>query len=333
MGKLTINDIAKIAGVSKATVSRTLSNPELVKESTRNRIMEVVKSNGFVPNTLAQGLAGGSTETIGVIVDELFNDFYIELVEGVDNIISGYGYSLQLSSSHWDEDREYKAVCSMISRRMDGIVLAPLYPDSRAIKVLKDSGIPFVVVNCTPDDTSIPYVTFDNFSGAKLVAEHINEIDPEEESQLILITGFSHQTVDDRISGFMSALKNPGRVIHYEKVRTLEDGKDFARVLISRNNLKTQKTILFITNDNVALGILSSLISLGVDVPGTVQIIGFDDIKNSSIAKVALSTVSQSIVDIGKLAAMDLVDMIHGKELAVSHHVIEPILRIRESSR
>lgn len=329
---LTMQDIADIAGVSKATVSRVISNPEKVKKDTRDKILALIRDTGYVPNSLARGLAGASTGLIGVVVDELFNSFFIELVEGIDNIVSGKGCSLQMSSSHWIREKEEQIVSTMISKHVDGVILAPVDSDSRSIGLLKESGIPFVVVNCKPKDESIPYVAFDNYAAGKLVARHINSINKNDDHQIIIISGYPHQTLSDRIDGFMSEINNPDKIKHYERIKTFEEGKEFARVLCYRDEIQTKKTILFITNDNVAIGLSTELENYGVPIPTQVSIIGFDDIRMAGLCRVPLTTVSQSIMDMGKLAAMDLFDLIEKNDLRNKFHVIAPRIIYRQSS-
>ncbi|MDC7230671.1 MAG: LacI family DNA-binding transcriptional regulator [Sphaerochaetaceae bacterium] len=329
MKPITINDIAKLAGVSKSTVSRVLSNPSMVKKTTRDAVMKIVNENSFVPNHLAQGLAGVSTKTIGIIVDELYNSFFIEIVEGVDRILSNFDYSLQLYSSRWIEEKELHHVSSLISKQVDGILLAPINNEGETIDLLKHSNIPFVLVNCIPEDSSLNYVAFNNYRGGELVAEYINSLEKE---QVVLITGYSHQTMDNRVEGFYSKVNYSDSVIRYNGIKTFEDGLEISNMLLARNHVGKKKTVLFITNDNVAIGVSHQLSHMGIKIPEQVAIIGFDDIKLASLCKIPLTTVSQSIKDIGKLAALDLLDLINGKAIDPPGHVLEPKLIVRESS-
>lgn len=329
MKHITINDIARLAGVSKSTVSRVLSSPSMVKKSTRDAVMKIIEENAFVPNHLAQGLAGVATKTIGIVVDELYNSFFIEIVQGVDRIMSNFDYSLQLYSSRWVEEKELHHVSFLISKQVDGILLAPINNKGETIELLKHSGVPFVLVNSIPEDKTLNYVAFDNFKGGELVADYINTLEKE---QVILVTGYPHQTMDDRVDGFYSKVNNPKNIIHYKGIKTFEDGLEIANILLARNRIRNKKTVIFITNDNVAVGVSHQLSCMGIDIPKQVAIIGFDDIKLSSLCKIPLTTVSQSIKDIGKLAALDLLDLIKGQNINPPGHILEPKLIIRESS-
>jgi LacI family transcriptional regulator len=330
MKRITISDIAKAAGVSKATVSRVLSKPGIVNKETRVRILEIMERMNYIPNQLAQGLAGAPTRTIGVVIDELSNPFFIEIAEGVDWVLNSQNYSMQLSSSRWIEERETALARSLISSRVDGVLLAPVRPDSPAIQMLKQSGIPLVIINCIPVDTEISYVTCDNRSGGRLAADYINKLQKE---QTIVITGFEHQSLKDRITGFLEGFNtNQGPVRRYQGIKTFGDGYDLVPILMTRDQIHEKKTVLFVTNDNVTLGIMEHLAELSVPIPDKVAIVGYDDIRLSSMCRIPLTTVSQSIRDIGRIAAMELLDLMAHPDSPPRKHLLSPRFVIRESS-
>jgi len=329
MQKITIAEIAKEANVSKATVSRVLSNPSIVQEKTRLRILEIINRHNYIPNQLAQGLAGTPTKTIGVVIDELSNDFFIEIAEGVDQILSPRDFSMQLSSSRWVQEKETKIIKTLISSRVDGILIAPISDNSESIELLEQSGIPFILINCIARNNESPYVSCNNIEGGKLAAEYISRHSKE---QTILITGFLHQSLDDRIKGFSDHYKADAPLKHYPDVKTFDEGYNLVPILIAREKIREKKTTLFVTNDNVAIGIIKGLRENNIDIPQQVSIIGYDDIRLSSISQIPLTTISQSIRDIGKIAAMELLDLIDQPDREKPHFLIEPKLIIRHSS-
>jgi LacI family transcriptional regulator, galactose operon repressor len=326
---ITISDIAYEAGVSKTTVSRVISNSPKVRDEVRNRILNIMKKHSYVPNLMAQGLAGSPTRIIGIIIEELSNFFFIEIAEGFDQIISAANYSMQISSSKWAEKKELSLIQNLIRSKVDGILLAPVSFSISCAEVLKNSGIPFVLINYIPDDKQISYVSCDNYEGGKLAARYVNKLDRK---QTILITGFKHQTLSDRIKGFKDNLSNTNNFFHYENINTFEHGYDLVPILQTRNSLKNIKTTLFITNDNVATGIIERLIERGISIPEQVAVIGYDNIKLSSLCKVPLTTISQSITNMGKIAAMELLEMIKNPNKERAAHLIKPEIVIRESA-
>jgi len=322
----TIDDIAREAGVSKATVSRVLSHPELVRPQTQERVQRIIDKYSYSPNHLAQGLAGTPTKTIGVVIDELSNFFFIEVAEGIDRILSTHQYSMLLCSSKWIEEEETRLVQSLIASRVDGVLLASIKPQSKSMELLTRANIPFVVINCIPDDPSLSFVCCDNKKGGRLAALHINN---HTRDQTIIITGFEHQTIEDRLEGFKGKLDNTETLIHYTQVETQQDGYDLVPTLINEQEIDRKTTFLFVTNDNVAIGIINALTAQKIPIPEQVAVIGYDNIRISSIARIPLTTISQSITESGEIAAANLLKLITTKE--TTHTLIEPFLVQRES--
>ncbi len=327
--RVTISDIALEAGVSKATVSRVISNSPKVKKESREKILAIMEKRSFIPNLMAQNLAGTPRKTIGIIIGELANFFFIEIVDGFDSIISHAGYTMQISSSRWNKEREIQLVKLLISSQVDGIILAPVQEYSESIRLLQSSGIPFLLINVIPDEKEIAFVSCDNLKGGALAADFINKLNRPSN---ILITGFPHQSISRRIQGFKDKLEKPENLTHYENINTLEQGYEMASILMVKNNLTETQTALFVTNDNVAIGIITRLLELGISIPDQVSVVGYDDIKLSSICRVPLTTVSQGIKDIGKIAALELLEMIQHPDRLVPEHKIEPQMIIRQSA-
>ena len=127
---ITINDVAHIAGVSKSTVSRVMTNPSIVKAETREKVQRVIRKKNYVPSTIAQNLSGTPTKTVGIVINEMANFFFVEILEGVDRVLSANGYSLEIHSSQWIAEKESAQIRSLISKRADGVLLAPLSSSS-----------------------------------------------------------------------------------------------------------------------------------------------------------------------------------------------------------
>ncbi|MDR1389971.1 MAG: LacI family transcriptional regulator [Treponema sp.] len=329
MKNTTIVDIAKEAGVSKATVSRVISKPYLVNEKTRSKVRAVIEKYSFVPNALAQSLAGMPTKNIGVIVDEFPNDFYIDLINGIDGVINAKNYTTQLISSYWDKERELKGIHSFLLSHVDGILMAPFSSESEATKVLKESGVPYVLVNTTSNDPSVSYVCGDSYKGGRLVAAFVKTLSQE---QVIIVDVSGHSTVQERIRGFKEELGSYVPVVSYEGVKTMDSGKALVRVMVERNKIDRKKTTLFVLNDYIALGVLAGLYECDIDIPRQVSIIGYDDIKIASMCRTPLTTISQSINHMGKIAAQSLIGLIRNPAAPPDRHIIEPVLIERAST-
>ncbi|MCF6335106.1 MAG: LacI family transcriptional regulator [Spirochaetales bacterium] len=327
--RMTISDIAEEAGVSKATVSRVLSDSPKVKPESKEKILQIIEKYSFVPNNLAQSLAGSPRKTVGIVIEELANFFFIEVADGFDQIISQVGYSMQISSSKWNKEKELQLVQQLISSRVDGIILAPVSDGSKSIEMLQASDIPFLLINIIPKEKGIAYIACDNYQGGKLAADFFNR---RNRPSNIIITGFKHQTIDQRVQGFKNNFSKWDKIIHYENINTYEQGYEIASVLAVRNTLSEIETAIFVTNDNVAIGLITKLLEMGISIPEQVSVIGYDDIKLSSFCRVPLTTISQNIKDIGRIAALELLEMIQNPEKPKPEHIIIPKMIVRESA-
>ena len=330
MKNITIADIAKEAEVSKATVSRVLSRPDLVNENTRERIKALFQKYSYTPNSLARGLAGMPTRNIGVVVDEFPNNFYIDLAEGIDRVVSANNYFFQIMSSRWKLERELQGIHSMVKNKVDGILIAPAAPDSETVEYLKKSGVPFVLMNCQANDPEISYVYCDNYKGGALMAEYFNSLNQE---QIIIISVVDHQSIRDRVKGFTDHLDaGVERIVHYTDAKTYNDGYELAPLIVGQNSIKSKKTSLFVTNDYVAIGVVIRLLEMGISIPKQAAVAGFDNIRISSLCRVPLTTVSQSVIEMGSTAAMALLNLINKNTTKPVKHIIEPCLVVRESA-
>ena len=330
MKHITIDDIAKEAEISKSTVSRVISRPNLVKEKTREKILAIIEKHSYIPNVFAQGLAGLPTKTIGFVVDEFPNNFYIDLADGIDSVITAKKHTLKVMSSLWDPEREFQGVRSMIINRTAGILMAPSSPDCKAVDLLKRSGVPFVLLNCRTDDPEVSYVSCDNYQGGRLLAEYVKKLDFE---QVVILPVSDHQTVLDRIAGFEDNIdKKAVRPILSSSAKTYLDGYAIAQSIVDTFSLKTKKTFMFVTNDYVAIGVVVKLLELDIAIPGQVAVAGFDDIRLSGLCRIPLTTVSQSVRDMGRIAAETLLNCILEEKREMVKHLIEPHLVTREST-
>lgn len=330
MKHITIDDIAREAGVSKSTVSRVISRPYLVKEKTREKILSVIEKHSYIPNVFAQGLAGLPSKTIGFVVDEFPNNFYIDLADGIDGVITAKKHNLQVMSSLWDAEREYYNVRSMIINRAAGILMAPSSPDCKAVELLKRSSVPFVLLNCRTDDPEISYVSCDNYLGGKLMAEYVKQLDFE---QLVILPVSDHQTVQDRIAGFEENIDRKAVMpMMSSSAKTYLDGYRITQSIVETFSLAKKKTFLFVTNDYVAIGVVVKLLELGIAIPRQVAVAGFDDIRISGLCRIPLTTVSQSVRDMGRIAAETLLACIQQEKTSTTKYLLEPHLVIREST-
>jgi DNA-binding LacI/PurR family transcriptional regulator len=214
--------------------------------------------------------------------------------------------------------------------RVDGILITPSAINIEAVELLKKSGIPFILINITSNDPAISHVCCDNRKGGRIAAEYVNSLNRE---QVIVIPVSGHQTVHERVEGFLECVYTKKmKIITYSPLKTYDDGYKLAPILAERDAIRTKKTAIFVSNDYVAMGIISRFLEMNISVPEQVSVIGYDDIRIASQCRIPLTTVSQSMFDMGRIAALDLMTMIKNNNDAPFKRRIEPKLIIRESS-
>lgn len=329
---VTIHDVAKASGFSKATVSRVLNNDPHVQEETRTIIREVMLKLQYEPNNIARSLSRKRTGTIGVILEDITNPFYTEIARAIETVLQRAGYSMFLTSSNWIEKRETELLKKFIQNRVDGILIVPIESEGDAVSLIRDNGIPFVLLDVRSQDEDISTVSSDNTAGGTMAMEYLLSTGVE---RVLIFKGFAHQSASDRLKGARSLLSSfpslPCRII--ADTNNLADGYNNMNALIKRGEAPTPGTGIFALNDFSAMGVIKALIENGIRVPEDVQVIGYDDIFFSELFCVPLTTVKQPNYTMGEVAAQQLVDLVTGKTSSPIKAVFKPRLVIRKSTR
>jgi len=329
--QLTMSDIARMAGVSIATVSRVLSNHPMVREETRNRVLELVKEHRYEPSYVARNLSTRRTHTIGVVVDDISNPFFMELAKGVESVLQKNGYTMLLTSSSWDTDKEADLIRTLLRNRVDGVLITPVHPESESTELMRRNGVPFVIMNCRSPNDSVSYVSTDNLEGGRVAAELMLRTNP---ARFLCLSGIPHQSTYERAEGFIQEIKRCGRgndLSVYEEVRTFDEGYNIVPSLIARDRVDKVSTGIFTSNDFVAMGILDGLIAHSIPVPSQVSVIGYDDIAFAERYRVPLTTVIQAKHSMGQLAADELIELIHDRGHSPARLLLKPRLIVRDS--
>jgi DNA-binding LacI/PurR family transcriptional regulator len=330
----TIADIAHIAGVSTATVSRVLADSPKVTADTRERVKQVISDLDYEPNQLARSLTTARTANIAVVVQDIANPFFVEVALGVETVLRDAGYSMFLTSSAWDPEKEEELIRKLVRNRVDGIIFAPIEPEGQTVGLLKRRGIPFVLVNAQSADPEVSWVNTDNFRGGYLAAQALAATHAH---TLVSLLGFPHQTSRTRRDGFAAGVQElKGRQsLEYrplEQVYAFEDGYECVPELIAAERIHEVPTGIFALNDDVALGVVASLIDHGISVPGQVSVVGYDDIPSAKRYQVPLTTIAQPKRQMGELAARALLHMLRNPEAGATQRELLPRLVQRSST-
>lgn len=297
---VTIKDVAREAGVSVATVSRVWNEAAFVSPDTRQRVAGVAARLGYSPHGAARSLITRTTHAIGVLLPDLYGEFFSEIIRGIDHTAQRHGYHILVSSSHDSKDESEAALRSMRGRVDGMIIMSPDLEAHRTLHALQDS-FPVVLLNGGADSKAFDTITIENHEGACKMVRHL----VKRGHRRIAMIGGPERNYDaaERLRGYESALREGG--IAHDASLVMKgnfselSGHSAARALLA---LDLRPTAIFAANDSMAIGALSALREHGLRVPEDIAIAGFDDIPMARFMNPPLSTVHVDISKLGELA-------------------------------
>lgn len=327
---MTSHDVARVAGVSQATVSRVLQGSPAVRPETRERVVEALRSTGFTPNAIARAMVTRSTNTIGVVVQDIRNPFYPELLEALSGRIASAGRRMILWTS--GAAGEPGAIDAINQRLVDGVIFASATGDSPALEAALAGHALFVLVNRYVEGVHCDTVTTDNAQGARLVCDHLADLG---HTRVALVGSAPHlSTASEREAGFRAAMAARGLELPSELVLAGEPGYDVGwNGMQALMALDRPPTAIFGMNDLTAIGALSAAAGAGVRVPDDVSIVGFDNIAMGAWEPLSLTTISQPIPTMATLAVDLLLDRIDRPTREPEHATLAPELVERGTTR
>ena len=300
---VSMKDVAALAGVSLGTVSNVVNSPALVSEHTRERVNLAIAKLGWVPNESARQLRAGRSRAIGMVVMDIANPFFTDLVLGAEDYVQERGYFVQVSNSAQQQDRERAHLQLLEQQRVGGVLLAPIWGLSDQVAQLTRRGIPVVLLDRASDASDLCSVSVDDVEGGRLAVQHLID---QGHTQIALVGGPSHlQQVRDRRMGAEIA-RSTHRSVHLLTISTptldTESGVT-AALEVATLPPGERPTAIFAANDLLALGALQAFVTQGLRVPDEVAIIGYDDVSYAASAAVPLSSIRQPRKALGRRAA------------------------------
>jgi LacI family transcriptional regulator len=296
---LTSSDIAREAGVSQTTVSRVLNDDPRVTKETRQRVIDVIDRHGYTPNAIARGLVTSRTSLVGVLISDIMNPFYPELLEAIGSQLAAYGLRMLVADTASQPEEVHARL--LVEHRVDGIVFTSALLDSQTVASLAARRFPIVLANRYVDGVECDTVTTDNGGGAKAVAEHLLELGHE---RIAVVTGNEKSSTSrDRYAGFVAVLEEAGVGLDPTLVRTGDYDYERAHATtVELLELTPPPTAIFCLNDVMAFATLNACRRLRVGVPEEVSVVGFDDIRASSYEAYELTTVRQPLGELARTA-------------------------------
>lgn len=325
----TIRDVAAHAGVSKSLVSRVLHDSPLVSEPRRAAVLRAIEELGYRPNAAARTLVRRRSNAVAVLVSDLHNLFLPEVVAGLDPVLSRGGYTTVIVTGKHSEQAELEGLHRVLELRVDGIVCAMARLGRDA---LLDAARSTALVNLTraPELPRVDSVVNDDYLGATLAVEHLVGLGHR---QIAMIGDTEERAGADRMRGYRDAMIRLGladEIVLAPGGFTEAGGYRAAAQLLSRR--PRGLTAVFVASDLAALGVLDAAVDAGVDVPGELSVVGYDNTPFAALRHIALSTVDQTATKIGALAAEALLARIAQPSRRARRIVIPPTLVPRRTS-
>lgn len=329
--KVTIKEVAKLAGVSVGTVSRVINNASNCPPATRERVLQAIKALNYIPNQLARNLKKQTTDNIGFVVPDIANPTYVNMAKTIQETAKAARYRLSLMSTDASVQEEIDALKSLQYKHVDGLILVSLAPSARLLQAIRQTKGPVVAIGNFPDDSGIDNVRVDSAAG---VIKAIDHLIGQARQHIAFING-TRNTVPatSRMRGYCAGLQKH-HLPYREKLLaqgdfTMQGGYAAMRALLERD---VTFDALFCASDLMAFGALRALSEIGMNVPDDVAVIGMDDIELSKVATPTLTSVSLLAAERGRLAAELLIERIRHPERPPQLVTVHPRLIIRESS-
>lgn len=330
--RMSVRDVARLADVSIATVSRAINTPEMVRPVLRQKIEVAIAELGYVPDGNARALVQRRTMTIGAIVPTIDNAIFSTLLRGLQTKLQENKYTLLLASSNYNLEQEAEEVRTLLIRGVDGILLVGNQRAQEVYDLLENSAKPYVNTYSYDDRLDHPNIGFDNWRAGETIVDHLAQLGHE---RIAIIAGITtdNDRARARVQGIKSGLTRNGLHFNAEQYLecpyTLEAGRAALRTLMQR---QPKPTAIVCGNDILACGAIFQCQRSNINVPGDLSIAGIDGLSIGSHVTPSLTTMSVPFYEMGELAATSLLSRLNSSEKSPDKIELKATLRIREST-
>lgn len=330
---MNIRTVAKRAGVSVATISRVLNHPDSVSDTTKEHVLSIMKELSYTPNWFARGLNLNKTNVIALVVPNILNPLYMQIAKGVEDVAHLNSYTMLLCNTEEDEHKERAYIEMFIQRKIDGLILSSSMLKKNDLDDIKNQNIPVVLIGRIKEMNNENVVYTDFEVGAYDATKHLIDLKYD---RIAIITGTREKQENlDKLAGFQRALIEanmiPNSKYIIEAENTIESGHLAFRRLLS---LAECPRAIFTGSDMLAFGVMEAVKSAGLRIPEDIALVGFDNVRMSSVVEPKLTTVSQPAHKMGLVAARLLFDIMENSgddELIPQYIFLESKLKLRKS--
>ena len=335
-GKTTIYDIAKKLNITAATVSRALNNNPKISENTRKLVLETAAKMNYKQNRLALALRSGKSNNVGVIVPRIDSNFFASIIRGIEEELYPEGYHVIICQTHEDGKKELDNINTLLNAQVDGVLMSIsniVEENNQAFKRVVDKNVPLVFFDRKKFIDGVSSVTIDDFEGGYLATKQLIK---EGCTRIAHFTGDqSLEIFQKRTEGYKKALADLGLVFNPDYVFQIKSNVDSGRQAIEKLlSLENPPDALFSTSDFAALGAIQVLKEKGIKIPEEFCVFGFGNEPFTKFMELSISSVDQSPLEMGKMAAKVFLEQINntGNLKIEKKVVLKPELHIRKSS-
>jgi len=334
---VTINDIAVKVGVSHATVSRVLNNSGYVKDETREKIVKVIKELNYTPSAIARSLSTSKTNTIGVIIPDINNLFFGEIIKGITEIADEHNLNIILCVTDEDKDKELKAINVLKQQRIQGLIITPTFykkmDNGENLNALKNLGIPIILIDGHVEYLDFSGIFIDHIKGAY---DGTDALIQAGHRKIAIITGdMNSRPAKERLQGYQKALLANNIPIDNEYIfygdYTHQTAYEITKEILKMDN---RPTAIFVSSNTTILGCMKAFHEEKINVPNDMAIIGFDKIDVLNIIGMNISFINGPSIELGRIGMKMLLDNLSSKEpMEIKRQTILPELLLKGSEK
>ncbi len=330
---ITIYDVARVAGVSMATVSRVVNGNSNVKPATRKKVLNVIEQLGYRPNAVARGLASKKTKTVGVVIPDISNAFNSEVTRGIEDIATMYRYNIILCNSDLQQERETQLIETLLEKQVDGLLFLGGNVREEHRQIYSHTNVPVVLVATNDEEGNLPSVGIDQQQAAYDATMFFIR---QGNKRIALIGGPLTDLMKGypRYIGYRQALEDSNipfdeRLIRIGDYR-YESGYQAMATLLSLTETPDSVMVL---SDEMAVGTIHAISDNGLRIPDDISVMGYNNIPLADQVRPLLSTINVPMYDMGAVAMRLLTKYMHGEEVQSGQVVLQHSLKLRDSTR
>jgi len=328
---VTIKEVAKLAGVSTTTVSYVINKSRFVSEQTRAKVLKAIEELDYRPNIVARSLRERKTGTVGLIICDLRNPFFSEVLQGIETYLGKKKYSLIVTNTDYDNDKERESIDMFYSKQVDGVIIVPGENTNKHVKFLTERNIPVVLLDKKIQNLNVDVVLVNNIEGSKQLTEHLMSLGHK---RIGIIAGpLNSTTGKERLEGYLKALKAHSIPEDNDLIKIGDFKKQSGYLLtLELISLAVPPTVIFACNNLLGLGVMQALKEKKIRIPEEIGLAIFDDLPWFGYVSPSLTGVAQPSFQLGETAGKLLFEQMRKRRKRPKEVVLDVQLKIRQSA-